>query len=246
MFYTQRRAVRIVAIPSHRPKRIRVIIVEDNRLLREGLTAMLKEQSDIAVVASLSNGDSLVRRSRLNAEIILLDLVLRSQNSLHLVESIKVRNPKARIIVMDLAPVQPALVEYVRAGVCGFVLKDATFLEFLHAIREVARGTKVLPPMLTSSLLSQIAEHATLKGKGDPFKSVRMTNREREVVELIAEGLSNKQIAERLHLAVDTVKSHVHNILEKLALHTRLEIASYRHIGGALPPSTRSDPDTDE
>jgi DNA-binding NarL/FixJ family response regulator len=231
---------------SSRQKRTRVIVVEDNRLLREGLAAMLKEQTDIAVVASLSNGDSLLRKSRLTADVILLDLVLRSQNSLRLVESIKERSPGARVIIMDLGPVQPGLVEYVRAGVSGFVLKDATFLEFLHAIREVARGTKVLPHLLTSSLLSQIAEHATLKGKGDPFKSVRMTGREREVVELIAEGLSNKQIAERLHLAVDTVKSHVHNILEKLALHTRLEIASYRHIGGAMPPLTDSAPQADE
>ena len=110
----------------------------------------------------------------------------------------------------------------------------------LRSIRKVAQGGKVLPSTLTPSLLSQIAEHATLSGKGDPFKSVRMTNREREVVELIAEGLSNKQIADRLHLAVDTVKSHVHNILEKLALHTRLEIANYRHAGGTLLPSGRS------
>jgi DNA-binding NarL/FixJ family response regulator len=233
-------------MPSPGLKRIRIIVVEDNRLLREGITVMLKEQSDMTVVASLSNGDALMRRPRLNTDVILLDLVLRSQSSLQLIESIRLKNPGAKIIVMDLAPFQPALVEYVRAGVSGFVLKDATLLEFLHAIREVARGTKVLPPMLTSSLLSQIAEHATLSGKGDPFRSVRMTSREREVVELIAEGLSNKQIAGRLHLAVDTVKSHVHNILEKLALHTRLEIATYRHIGGPLSPSTGSDPATEE
>jgi DNA-binding NarL/FixJ family response regulator len=102
----------------------------------------------------------------------------------------------------------------------------------------VAQGKKVLPHLLTSSLFSEIAAHATSKGKGNPFASVRMTNREREVIELIAEGLSNKQIAGRLNLAVDTVKSHVHNILEKLELHTRLEIASYRHVGGPLahPP----------
>ncbi len=200
---------------------------------------MLREQSDMAVVASLSNGDALVRRSRENADVILLDLVLKSQTSLQLVESLKVKKPDAKIIVMDLAPVQPALVEYVRAGVCGFVLKDATFADFLRSIRKVAKGGKVLPSTLTPSLLSQIAEHATLSGKGDPFKSVRMTNREREVVDLIAEGLSNKQIADRIHLAVDTVKSHVHNILEKLALHTRLEIANYRHAGGPLPPSGR-------
>jgi DNA-binding NarL/FixJ family response regulator len=217
-------------------KRIRLVIVEDNRLLREGLSAMLKEQSDIAVLSSLGSGDSLLRKIRMKVDVVLLDLILGSQNSLRIVESIRGKIPGAKIIVMDLAPVQPALVEYVRAGVDGFVLKDATFVEFLHTIREVSRGMKVLPSTLTSSLLSQIADHVTRSGKGNPFKSVRMTNREREVVELIAEGLSNKQIAARLNLAVDTVKSHVHNILEKLALHTRLEIASYRHVGGQFPP----------
>lgn len=227
-------------------KRIRLAIVEDNRLLREGLTAMLKGQSDMTVVASLGDGEALLRKVRLNCDVVLLDLVLRSRNSLRLVESVRLKSPDVKVIVMDLAPVQPALVEYVRAGVSGFVLKDATFLEFLHTIREVARGARVLPPMLTSSLLFQIADHATRSGKGNPFKSVRMTSREREVVELIAEGLSNKQIAARLNLAVDTVKSHVHNILEKLALHTRLEIASYRHISGGSEQSSLLDTPSDE
>jgi DNA-binding NarL/FixJ family response regulator len=216
-------------------RRIRLIIVEDNRLLREGLRLMLKEQPDIAVVGALSSGDALLRGKPLNPDVILLDFVLRSRNSLRLVHSIRATHPKARIIVMDLAPIQPTLVEYVQAGVAGFVLKDATFGDFIQTIRDVAQGKKVLPPILTSSLFSEIAAHATSKGEGDPFTSVRMTNREREVVELIAEGLSNKQIAGRLHLAVDTVKSHVHNILEKLELHTRLEIASYRHGGSQLP-----------
>jgi len=218
-------------------KKIRIIVIEDNRLLREGITVMLKEQSDMAVVASLSNGDALARRPRLNADIVLLDLMLRSRNNLQFVESIRAKSPRSKVIIMDLSPDQPTLIDYVRTGVSGFVLKDATLREFLHTIREVARGSKVLPPMLTSSLLSQIAEQTALRAKGDPFKSVRMTSREREVVELIAEGLSNKQIATRLHLAVDTVKSHVHNILEKLALHTRLEIATFRH-GSAPPPSS--------
>jgi DNA-binding NarL/FixJ family response regulator len=97
----------------------------------------------------------------------------------------------------------------------------------------VAKGANVLPPRLTESLFSQIAERATRKWKGNPFASVRMTSRERDVIGLIAEGLSNKEIAERLHLATDTVKSHVHNILEKLALHTRLEIARFAHTEGS-------------
>ncbi len=201
---------------------------------------MLREQSDMVLVGSLANGDGLARALKRKVDVVLLDLVLKSQTSLGLVESIKRANPKARIIVMDLEPIQPALVDYVMAGVDGFVLKDATFAEFLHTIRQVARGNRMMPALLTSSLLFQIADHATRSGKGNPFKSVKMTSREREVVELIAEGLSNKQIAAELNLAVDTVKSHVHNILEKLSLHTRLEIASYRHLGGPLSENSRS------
>jgi DNA-binding NarL/FixJ family response regulator len=195
---------------------------------------MLKGQPDISVVASLSNGDALVRGKRFRPDVILLDFVLKSSISLRLVQTIRTTFPDSRIIVMDLAPVQPAIVDYVRAGVAGFVLKDATFDEFLHAIRDVAHGKKFLPPILTSSLFSDIIAHAAESHKGNPSKSIRITGREREVIELIAGGMSNKQIATRLNLAVDTVKSHVHNILEKLHLHTRLEIASYRHVGG--PP----------
>jgi DNA-binding NarL/FixJ family response regulator len=228
------------------PKRIRLIIVEDNRLLREGLSVMLKEQSDISVVAAFSNGDALMQRKRLKPDVILLDFVLRSRTSLRLVQAIRENWPYARVIVMDLAPIQPSLVEYVQAGVAGFVLKDATFPDFLLTIREVARGKKILPPLLTSSLFSEIATHATRNGKGNPFRSIRMTSREREVVDLIAEGLSNKQIATRLNLAVDTVKSHVHNILEKLELHTRLEIASYWHAGGPFASSSLNGPRTEE
>jgi DNA-binding NarL/FixJ family response regulator len=225
---------------------IRVIVVEDNRLMREGLTAMLDAQAGIRVVASLGNGDALLRGKRVIGDIILLDPGLRSRNSLRLVESVKAKRPTTKIIVMDLAPTQSALMEYVSAGVSGFVLKDATFANFLQTIRDVARGEKVLPPPLTSSLFTQIAELATRKGKGNPFKSVRMTKREREIVELIAEGMSNKEIAARLTLAVDTVKSHVHNILEKLALHTRLEIASFRHAGGRFASSHPASDSDDE
>lgn len=216
-------------------KKIQILLIEDNRLLREGLSVMLKEQPDLRVVASPGNTDALARARRLKPELILLDLGLRSQNSLRLIGLFKKNAPQARMIGMDLVPVQEDLVQYVEAGVCGFVLKDATFDDFLRTIRSVARGVNVLPPPLTGSLFSQIVEHATRKKRGNPFASVKMTNRECEVIELIAEGLSNKDIAHRLHLATDTVKSHVHNILEKLALHTRLEIARFAHSDDSSP-----------
>jgi len=221
-------------------KAIRIIVVEDNRLMREGLRAMLDEQSGFRVAGALGNGDAVLKGTPIRGDVVLLDVGLRSQSSLRLVSALRARHPALKIIVMDLAPTQSTLMEYVSAGVSGFVLKDATFAHLLRTIREVAHGEKVLPPPLTSSLFSQIADIATRKGKGNPFKSVRMTARERQVVELIAEGLSNKEIAVRLHLAVDTVKSHVHNILEKLALHTRLEIASYRHAARQMGSSSQA------
>ena len=211
--------------------KIRLLLVEDNRLLREGLTGMLNEQPDIKVVAALGKGKEAVLKAtqELKPEIILLDLGLKGQNSLRLVEAVKKEHFKVKLIVMDLMPVQADMIEFVKAGVSGFILKDATFAEFAATIRSVAAGESVLPPSLTSSLFSQIVEKVVGEDRGSLMESVRMTKREREVTELIAEGLSNKEIAQRLSIATYTVKSHVHNILEKLALHTRLQVASYAH-----------------
>jgi DNA-binding NarL/FixJ family response regulator len=225
-------------------KKIRLLLIEDNRLLREGFAAMLKEQPDISVAASSGNRDAVAQTKKWKPTVILLDLGLQSQDSLRLLELLRNSARDARVIGMDIVPVGQELVQYVEAGVSGFVLKDATFDDFLGTIRSVARGENVLPHVLTGSLFSQLVDYATRKSRRNPFASVKMTRREREVVELIAEGLSNKEISQRLHLATDTVKSHVHNILEKLSLRTRLEIASFAHANGSYrQPSllTRTD-----
>jgi two-component system NarL family response regulator len=219
--------------------KIRVLLIEDNRLLREGIALMLNQQPDIKVVSTAGNGqDAFEKAGKLKPHVVLLDLGLRSQSSLKVVESIRKQLPSTEVVVMDLIPVQAEVVEYVKAGVSGFILKDATIHDFLQTIRSVAKGAKVLPPPLTDSLFSQIVEHALQSGKvGRLIDAVRMTNREQDVVNLIAEGCSNKEIAQRLNIAVHTVKSHVHNVLEKLALHTRLELASFAHSKG-MPKGT--------
>jgi two-component system NarL family response regulator len=141
---------------------------------------------------------------------------------------------------MDLIPVQAEVVEFVKAGVAGFILKDATIDDFLHTIRSVAEGKKVLPPSLTGSLFSHIVEYAVQSGKADRLmKAARLTRREHEVVDLIARGMSNKEIARELNIALHTVKSHVHNTLEKLALRTRLELASFALTEGMVRASTK-------
>jgi DNA-binding NarL/FixJ family response regulator len=133
---------------------------------------------------------------------------------------------------MGLLPLQEDVANFVRAGASGFIMKDASFEDFFATIRAVAGGAEVLPQALTNSLFTQIARNASGGSKARLLEAVRLTNRERQVIELLGEGLSNKEIATRLHIAVHTVKSHVHNVLEKLALHSRLEVAAFSHAGG--------------
>jgi len=141
--------------------------------------------------------------------------------------------PDVKVIVMGLLPAHEDFVEFVKAGVTGFILKDATIEVLVATILAVADGVSVLPSMMTSTLFSHVAAQALARGRRGAKAAVRMTARERQVIESIADGLTNKEIADRLLSATHTVKSHVHNILEKLALHTRLEVAIYARDQGA-------------
>jgi|SRR5579862_126320 len=209
---------------------ITVAIIEDNRLVREALTAMLNKLPDVRVVAAAAADAAFLPETK--PQVLLLDVGLRDFDSLTVAAAVKRDAPGTRIIVMDLLPVSEEIADFVNAGVSGFVLKDATFEEFVGTIRSVARGAKVLPPRMTESLFTQIAKEAESPKNRNLLEDVRMTRREREVIELIGEGLSNKEIASRLNIATHTVKSHVRNVMEKLALHTRLQIAAYSHREG--------------
>jgi DNA-binding NarL/FixJ family response regulator len=133
---------------------------------------------------------------------------------------------------MDLLPNEEDIMEFVGVGVSGFVMKDATLDELLRTIRSVASGIDVLPPLLVSTLFAEIANEVVSNGVPAVLDSVRMTPREREVIDLIGEGKSNKAIGKALHISTHTVKSHLRNIMEKLKLHSRLEIAVYVHEQG--------------
>jgi DNA-binding NarL/FixJ family response regulator len=207
---------------------ITVAIIEDNRLVREGMTDMLNELPDVKVVLAATSLEATTLRER-NPHVVLLDVGLQDRNSLRLAESVQKEMADSRVIVMDLLPAHEEIAEFVNAGVAGFILKDATFEDFIGTIRSVADGARVLPPPMTGTLFSQIARVAVKRGQAAALDAVRMTQREREVVELIGDGMSNKEIATRLNIAADTVKSHVRNVMEKLALHTRLQISAYAH-----------------
>lgn len=207
---------------------INVAIIEDNRLVRDGLTVKLNEQDDFTVSYSAAQGNVEALREAAS-HVLLLDVGLEGEDSLKLAERFRTELPSVRVIVMDLLPVHEDIVEYVSAGVSGFILKDATLAELLNTIRSVASGQTILPPQMTSTLFSQIVEEAVLRGLGGVSEATDLTAREQKVVSLIGQGLTNKAIAKRLDISPHTVKSHVRNVMDKLALHSRLQIAAYLH-----------------
>lgn len=223
------------ARPAVRP--ISLVLVDDNRLLREGITSLIGRQPGFTVLAASADVEEALRKAReAKPDVLLLDFGLKDHDSLSLTATVHAEVPGARVIVMGLLPAQEDVADYVRAGASGFLMKDASFEDFVETIRAVASGAEVLPQALTNTLFSQIARNAVSGNRARVLESVRLTNRERQVIDLLGEGLSNKEIATRLHIAVHTVKSHVHNVLEKLALRSRLEVAAFFHSSTLRPP----------
>jgi DNA-binding NarL/FixJ family response regulator len=222
--------------------KIRLLLVEDNRLLREGMRVMLAHQKDISVIAASCEHTSEHALIHRKPHVVLLDLGLRNQKSLNMVEIVKREFPSAKIIVMDLAPVQADILQFVKAGASGFILKDASVNEFLHTIRTVAGGGTVTPLLLTDSLFSLIIGYAVKGGKTKLKNAITMTKREREIIGLLGDGMSNREIGQKIRVSPYTIKSHIHNIMEKLALHTRLEIANYSYTGDVLKTITKHIP----
>ncbi len=155
--------------------KIRILLIEDNRILCDGITAMINGQKDVIVV-SVSDGrdDALLKARTAKPDVVLIDLGLESQNSLDVVQLLKKEFSNIKIIGMGLNPVQSDIMEFVQAGVEGFILKNATLEDVIKTIRAVAGGEKILPPLLTESLFFQVAEHALLKGKRNLTSAVRI------------------------------------------------------------------------
>lgn len=205
---------------------ITVVLIEDNRLIREGITSVLNRLEDIRVVAS-EPIDHEAMLQEVNPDVVLLDLGLAAGDSLEVARAVVEDFPEAGVIVMDLLPAAADIVDYISLGVSGFITKDAPLDEVERTIRAVAAGRDVLPEAMTATLFSEIAREVGSAGGTEHLDSVLLTPREGEVIELIAEGMSNKAIAKDLHISIHTVKSHLRNIMEKLNLHSRLQLARY-------------------
>jgi DNA-binding NarL/FixJ family response regulator len=213
--------------------RARVLVVEDNRLVRLGLAAQLDAQPDLKVVGAAEEPDAGLRRvQETKPNVVLVNSILGNHSSHAFVERVQKAAPELKVVVMDLPPAEEAVFDFAKAGAAGLVPKRATIDDLVATVRSVAGGAKVVLPPLTGALFSCIAHRAVSRRVPAATDALRVSKREQDVVDLIAEGLSNKEIAQRLHIATYTVKSHVHNILEKLALHSRLQIAAQAHHAG--------------
>src|SRR5262249_5665797 len=174
-------------------KRIQILLIEDNRLLRDGLAALLDTQTEFKVVATAEGASSALQRLQEHRpNVVLVDAALGRNRSQRLVENIKEAAPHARIIMMDVQPEEEDVIDFIKRGANGFISKDAALEDLVHTIRQVANGGDVVPSALTGTLLSHIAKQASVLRNTPIMASVRMTRREPQIPELIARRLSNQ------------------------------------------------------
>jgi two-component system NarL family response regulator len=207
---------------------IRVFIVDDNRLLREGLVSMLAEQEDMTVIGAAANGRKALEQIKdLRPEVALIDIGMPDKDGIEVTQTLRRDVPEVKVIILGMVDLTDEIMACIEAGAAGYVLKEASFDYLVETIRSVHRGESFVSPQMAASLFSRIAELATERLPRIPQSSIKLTGRELEIINLIAAGLSNKEIAKRLSIETQTVKNHVHNILDKLQLHNRLEAVQY-------------------
>ncbi|MFJ5631635.1 response regulator [Streptomyces goshikiensis] len=217
---------------------IRVMIADDQAMVREAFSILLGVQSDIEVVATAEDGiDAVAKAGELLPDVIVMDIRMPGLDGIEATRRITSRPGSAvKVLALTTFNLDEYVYEALRAGASGFLLKDASGLQLAEAVRVVARGEALLSPGLTKRLIS---EFARIGGAEKPPTGVRigkLTDRENEVLRRIAQGLSNAEIAERLVVAEETVKTHVGRILHKLQLRDRTQAAVLAWENGLVTP----------
>ena len=207
---------------------IRVLVADDHVLYRRGLELVLGQEDDIDIVGEAGDGSEAIRRvEELLPDVVLMDVRMPRRSGIEACMAIKELVPSTKIIMLTISDEESDLYEAVRAGANGYLLKDVPGEEIAEGLRAVQSGQSLISPSMASKLLT---EFATMIKKGDERQQVpapRLTDRELEVLKLVARGMANKDIAAELFISENTVKNHVRNILEKLQLHSRMEAAMY-------------------
>ena len=202
---------------------IRVLIVDDHAVVRQGLKAFLRTQDDIEVVGEAADGEEAVRQaSRLMPDVVLMDLVMPERDGVEATKAILAANAATKVIVLTSFADDERVIAAVRAGASGYLLKDIAPADLSDGIRAVFAGEGLLHPKVAGKLMREVAAPAQPKALHD-----RLTDRERDVLQLLGRGMSNKEIARELGVAEKTVKTHVSSIFQKLQLADRTQAALY-------------------
>ena len=206
--------------------RIRVLVVDDQELFRRGLTMLLSVEDDIEVIGEASDGSAAATLAASTApDVILMDVRMPKLTGIEACVTMKDAAPHARIIMLTASDEEADLYEAVKNGASGYLLKDSSIDEVAQAVRVVADGQSLISPSMAIKLLDEFKQMSRSDRTAVP--TPRLTERELEVLRLVAQGLNNREIAKQLFISENTVKNHVRNILEKLQLHSRMEAVMY-------------------
>jgi Response regulator containing a CheY-like receiver domain and an HTH DNA-binding domain len=211
-----------------------VLILSNNRLFADCLKQALATQEEMAVLKLVSDLESAAEKVKaFQPDMILIDVSEANDHALELTQGIRIALPLAKLIILGLPESESLILRYIEAGAHGYLTRDSCFQDLLTTIASVHRGETVCSTRIAYSLFSRMSELADRSYKRKILE-LNLTNRELEILYLIADGLSNKQIAQRINLALSTVKNHVHSILEKLRLHNRSEAVHFALTEGIL------------
>jgi DNA-binding NarL/FixJ family response regulator len=206
---------------------LRVLIVDDHALFRRGLQMVLGSEPDIEVVGEASDGAEAIEKAKaLRPNVVLMDVRMPKRSGIEAAGAIRDELPDAKILMLTMSDEEADLYEAIKAGASGYLLKEISIEEVPDAIRSVWAGQSRISPSMASKLLSEFAAMSQ-RGGDNKGAGAQLTPREMQVLKLVAQGLNNKDIAEKLFISENTVKNHIRNILDKLHLHSRMEAVVY-------------------
>ena len=205
---------------------VRVLVVDDQELFRRGLTMLLTAEPGIEIVGEAGDGDEGAALAEAVApDVVLLDIRMPKRSGLEACTAIKQAVPSAKIIMLTVSDEEADLYEAVKSGASGYLLKDSSIEEVSQAVRVVADGQSLISPSMAVKLIDEFKQMS--RPEREQVGGLRLTERELEVLRLVARGLNNREVAKQLFISENTVKNHVRNILEKLQLHSRMEAVMY-------------------
>jgi len=207
---------------------LRVLIADDHALFRRGLQMVLEDEEDLEVVGEAGDGVEAVQMAlELMPDVVLMDVRMPKNSGIEATEQIKDSLPHVKILMLTISDEEADLYDAIKAGASGYLLKEISIEEVAEAIRSVWAGQSRLSPSMASKLLSEFQAMSKRAEEPEEPRVPRLTEREMEVLRLVAQGLNNRDIAKELFISENTVKNHIRNILEKLHLHSRMEAVVY-------------------